>query len=113
MAQHKLTVSGQQPQVDTQGFTKTIGKTRSDIYNLVLQTEKTEQNSSKSLHLAPRLEKKKKTNQQKLPPLRRAKTGHQTKLSCNLHTHEHEFTDGFLKHLADLILAHHQECARV
>ena len=39
------------------GFTKTIGKTRSGIYNLVLQTEKTEQNSSKSLHLAPHLEK--------------------------------------------------------
>ena len=56
---------------------------------------------------------KQKTNQQRLPPLRRAKTGHQTKLSCNLHTHEHEFTDGFLKHLADRILAHHQECARV
>ena len=36
---------------------KTIGKTRSDIYNLVRQTEKTEQNSSKSLHLAPCLEK--------------------------------------------------------
>ena len=56
----RTTTPGRYPRIH-----KTIGKTRSDIYNLVFQTEKTEQNSSKSLHLALCLEEKQKTNQQK------------------------------------------------
>ena len=42
-----------------------------------------------------------------------SKTDHQTKLSCNQLARDHEFSDGFLKQLADRILACQQECARV
>ena len=97
MTQHKLTVSGQQTQVDTQGFTENFRQDQIRHLQSGPSNRKTEQHSFEPLHSAPRLEKNRRLINRGCHHIGKQKqTINQNCHATSLHT-----ITSFLKHLAD------------